>query len=335
VASGAALAVDALAVGTDVGPARSLLLDGRVSCGVVEDVDGYEKSVCGISIRSIRTGRGVGPNTVLSANADDFVVTSVDVGFPMLDWTSIADDRIAIGFIRSAPDGARLSGIDLARGMAIMEGPGAKHVGINPVGLSFAFVVIEVAVIEELADSLGCRFRPPTQGSVDDLAPSTQVAAFGDALSSFVEAAVVGSIPGAVGHDDVLYRVTAVLSDDDPSWSVRRTRRIDSRHIVHTCIDDTEAIGRLPTIRELCLAAHVSERRLRKAFVEECGMPPTAFFRLWALNQARDRLRTADRHNSTVTRVAMDLGFHHSGRFARRYARLYGEPPSATLNSHT
>jgi hypothetical protein len=31
--------------------------------------------------------------------------------------------------------------------------------------------------------------------------------------------------------------------------------------------------------------------------------------------------------------VAMDLGIRHLSRFAERYRRLFGEPPSATLRS--
>jgi AraC family ethanolamine operon transcriptional activator len=335
VASGAVRFAAAGDVADDVGPARSPVLDGRVSFAVVEDADGYEQSVHGISIRSIRTGRGLGPNRVLAVDADGFVVTSVDVGFPMLNRTSIADDRIAIGFIRSAPGGARWCGIDLQPGTVIMEGLGAKHVGINPPGLSFAFAVVDVGVIEQLADSLGRRFRPPPQGSVSSLAPLPQATAFGDTLSSFVQAAAANTTLQANRHDDVLYRVTALLSDDGPSRPIRRTWRVDPRHLVHTCIDYAEAVARVPSVRELCLATHVSERLLRNAFAEECGMAPTAFFRLWALNQAHDRLLAADRHRVTVTSVAMDLGFCHLSRFANRYRRLFGEPPSATLRSRT
>lgn len=319
----------------DVGPARSPVLDGRASFAVVEDTDGYETSVHGVGIKSIRTGRGLGPNRVLAVNADGFVVTSVDVGFPMLNRTSMADDRILLAFIRSAPSGARWSAIDLRPGTVIMYGPGAKHIGINPAGLSFAFAVAKVGVVEELADRLGRRFRPPPRGRVSTLPPLPQATAFGDTLSSFVQTAAVSTTLQANRHDDVLYRVTAVLSDDRPSRSIKRARRIDTRHIVHTCIDYAEAVARVPSIRELCLVTHVSERLLRNAFAEECGMPPTAFFRIWALNQAHHRLLAADRHRGTVTNVAMDLGIRHLGRFAKQYAQLFGEPPSTTLRSRT
>jgi hypothetical protein len=108
--------------------------------------------------------------------------------------------------------------------LTIAPGPGAKHVGINPPGLSFAFAVVEVGVIEELADSLGRRFRSPPHGSVSILAPLPQATAFGDTLTSFVQAAAASTTLQANQQDDVLYRATAVLSDDGPSRPIKRTR---------------------------------------------------------------------------------------------------------------
>jgi AraC-like DNA-binding protein len=39
-----------------------------------------------------------------------------------------------------------------------------------------------------------------------------------------------------------------------------------------------------------------------------------------------------DRSSETVTEIATGLGFDHLGRFAGRYKKFYGEPPSATLH---
>jgi AraC family ethanolamine operon transcriptional activator len=78
----------------------------------------------------------------------------------------------------------------------------------------------------------------------------------------------------------------------------------------------------------MCLAAHVSERRLRSAFYNTFDMPPSEFFRARMLSRARARLHAGEQG---VTRVALDLGFNHLGRFARQYADLYDERPSDTL----
>jgi len=317
-----------------MGAAVSGALEGPAPLVVVPDVDGYEQSVAGISIKSMRTGPGIGPNTVIAASADDIIATSVDVGFPMLNRSSMADDRITVAFIRSAPGGSRWSGIDLQPEMVVMYGPGAEHQGVNPVGLSFGFAVIELYVLEEHCEGLGHSFRPPRPGSVSALEPSPNLAAAGAALSTFFRAAAADTTVQANRQDDVLYCAAALLSDDRPSRPGRRGRKIDRRRVVRTCIDYAEAVGRAPSITELCRAAHVSERLLRAAFVEECGMPPTAFFRTWILNEARRRLRTADPSSATVTEVAVDLGIRHFSRFSGQYAQLFGEVPSATLRSN-
>jgi transcriptional regulator GlxA family with amidase domain len=58
------------------------------------------------------------------------------------------------------------------------------------------------------------------------------------------------------------------------------------------------------------------------------------FFRLWALDQAHRRLVRARRTDDTVTRIALDVGYGHLGRFSEHYRLVYGELPSETLRAH-
>jgi AraC family ethanolamine operon transcriptional activator len=97
-------------------------------------------------------------------------------------------------------------------------------------------------------------------------------------------------------------------------------RRIDSRGVVRRC--------------ELSLTAHVSERRLRMAFTDEFDLPPSQYFRAWALNEAHCRLAHDQRGRTTVTEVARALGFDHLGRFSGHYKQMVGECPSSTLQAH-
>ena len=122
------------------------------------------------------------------------------------------------------------------------------------------------------------------------------------------------------------------LAEADRPMPARDPRSISSRHVVHQCLDYADAVERIPSISELCLAANVSERRLRKAFVEEYELPPSRFFRQWALGLAHQRLASVDDDPHTVTNVAMDLGFSHLGRFSAHYKVVYGATPSTTLN---
>ena len=103
--------------------------------------------------------------------------------------------------------------------------------------------------------------------------------------------------------------------------------------MVRACIAFAEAVGRIPSIAELCTVAHVSERRLREAFTDEYDVPPTRFFRAWALGEAHRRLAHGDPADESVTQVAADLGFDHLGRFSGHYRRIFEERPSETLQT--
>jgi AraC-like DNA-binding protein len=133
--------------------------------------------------------------------------------------------------------------------------------------------------------------------------------------------------------DDVLRAMTHALSEEVRGLRVGCTNMIDSRHVVHDCIHYADAVQRIPSISELCLVARVSERRLRKAFTDEYDMPPTKYFRLWALAEAHRRLLHNDAHAETVTEVALGFGFNHLGRFSVQYKAIYGEKPSTTLST--
>lgn len=84
------------------------------------------------------------------------------------------------------------------------------------------------------------------------------------------------------------------------------------------------------TLGRLCLAAGVGERALQKAFESRRGMSPMRYVAERRLAAARRLLTEAD-PNHDVTRIAVSLGFSHTGRFAVLYRQAFGETPSQTL----
>lgn len=78
---------------------------------------------------------------------------------------------------------------------------------------------------------------------------------------------------------------------------------------------------------DLCMELDVSDRTLRRAFLERWGMGPIAFHRTLRLNAVRAALK-ADA--PSVSEVARKWGFQHLGNFAADYRRAFGEPPSRT-----
>jgi AraC-like DNA-binding protein len=84
------------------------------------------------------------------------------------------------------------------------------------------------------------------------------------------------------------------------------------------------------SLERLCAVAGASERSLRRWFVARRGVAPLAHVVSRRLAAARMRLALAGPEES-VTRVALDCGFSHLGRFAGAYRESYGESPNRTL----
>lgn len=85
------------------------------------------------------------------------------------------------------------------------------------------------------------------------------------------------------------------------------------------------------SLSDLARQIGVPERTLRTAFQRCYGLSPMEYLRIQRLHQARQILRESHPEQTTVTQVALDLGFWDLGRFAGAYRRLFGELPSKTL----
>jgi AraC-like DNA-binding protein len=85
------------------------------------------------------------------------------------------------------------------------------------------------------------------------------------------------------------------------------------------------------SIEELALKNGVQERTLRRAFQRYYGLSPVEYMRLRRLHHARRLLMVGCPGQTTVTKIAFELGFWDLGRFAGTYRQLFGERPSETL----
>ena len=85
------------------------------------------------------------------------------------------------------------------------------------------------------------------------------------------------------------------------------------------------------TTAEVVAAAEIPGRSLYRQFEHFVGCSPAAYLRSHRLGLARQGLQAASAGRGTVQRIALDLGFHHLGRFSRTYWARYGELPSETL----
>jgi AraC-like DNA-binding protein len=111
-------------------------------------------------------------------------------------------------------------------------------------------------------------------------------------------------------------------SESVEDTSLAQVRKAEAWIDAHLC----EPIG----VEEVALAVEVGIRSLQMSFKRVRGCSPQAFILRRRLEVARQMLLAAG-EASSVTAVAMQLGFFELGRFSQRYRQHFGETPSATL----
>jgi transcriptional regulator GlxA family with amidase domain len=84
------------------------------------------------------------------------------------------------------------------------------------------------------------------------------------------------------------------------------------------------------TLDRLCALSGIGGRRLQKSVMALRGQSPLEWVTARRLAAARARLLEGAA-GVEVSRVALDCGFTHLGRFSAAYRQAYGELPSATL----
>lgn len=112
------------------------------------------------------------------------------------------------------------------------------------------------------------------------------------------------------------------------SARLRALHSAEPRH-VRLAAEYLEAnVARPVRMNDLAALTGVSLRALQLGFRAHRGCSPMQFLTQRRLMLARTRLLTET--GSSVTRIALDCGFEHLGRFSARYRAQFGESPSAT-----
>ena len=109
----------------------------------------------------------------------------------------------------------------------------------------------------------------------------------------------------------------AVMSSSTTGWLLNRAREYIEDHL-------TEPI----TMAKLCEYTGASLSTVEKVFRLEVSMPPTAYIRNRRLNAARRMLISHEHDAESISRIAVDSGFNHLGRFSVAYRELFGMSPS-------
>lgn len=119
---------------------------------------------------------------------------------------------------------------------------------------------------------------------------------------------------------DIIVGQRGEVSVSEPS--LRRFERLERWVDAH--------LGEALTLDRLCAISGVRWRTLQKAVMALRGQSPLEWIaaRRLAAVRAQLLLKPAD---ATISRIALDFGFTHLGRFSAIYHQTYGELPSETL----
>lgn len=300
----------------------------------ITDSDSYTAAVKGAHVKAVQLDAGSDQTVIRTLSGRKIAATSGSARIPIAHYSSLPDDVVTVACIHAALPGSNWCGIDLAPGMILIYSPSVEHTGVDQAGLEFTFAVATLDQLHQSAERMELPLMVPERGRVKAIegkhATGSVRHSFGTLAESlrFREAAAGGI------EDDVVWAMVDVLATSTSTYRSADRSLWNSRLVARKCVDYAESIGRMPTTGELCLVAGVSERRLRSVFSAEFGISPARFFRMWALDKAHNRFVQSSNGDSAVTRVALDLGFYHLGRFSQYYRQIYGIAPSATLRAN-
>lgn len=303
---------------------------------IFNDVDSYRALLTGanLEISQLEPGQLIGRHVRLGLQSGQFsyIETSLAMRgmgtFPNL-WT--------LSVILKSEGRSLQHGIEVRAGSLLIHRPGAEHDGVY--GRNFKIVCFAIddeefaKHVRQLPPQLQDAIRQPW--SVFEPPPAARqeiIAHFAEAAAIIQSDARVRKSGQALAkfEEEMACDFLEVVSRQFPSYSNGTDQRAAAMlQRVDDVADESGLVD--PTVAELCIACEVPRRTLNRAFQNTLGMGPATYLRRVRLNRARHALQEERTHSTTVTDVALDLGFWHLSRFAEQYGELFGETPSETL----
>ena len=142
-------------------------------------------------------------------------------------------------------------------------------------------------------------------------------------------------------HDEdvanVIAETIAWMGDSCCQWGPDRLTvskaRTRAARLVRDYIEDhyAEAVHMV----DLCRVTGVGSRTVQRSFREYFDMTVSSYLKTVRLDFARRQLASAKREETSVTRIAMDSGYEHLGRFSVDFHRRFGQLPRNVLERTT
>lgn len=218
--------------------------------------------------------------------------------------------------------------------------PNVEHEAVYSAASSYLTIAVPRSDLERLGDrfgdpatrnfhSTGAMYRAPADVTAA-LLRRCQLA--GEAMTAFprlfsMPAARTAMVEELLDHFAAAFRGAGAMVKRGPEES-RAPHALVRR--AEDCLHDRSDIP--IQLGHLCTELGVSERTLRRAFIDVVGLPPSTFMRNLRMSRVRLELLQADKSRHSVGDIAMQHGFWELGRFASQYRALFGEYPGETLS---
>lgn len=282
-----------------------------------------ETGLPGWDQRYMRTIAGEYEGSVTRIDFGPIVVLDERMNLGVIQWSAPPPGTIVLGFMPDV-ENLRMNGVSVG-GLAMLQRGGAEVMVNSPQQTRGVVVQLDSAAFV-LPDGLFRRdpivTLPMTPAMVD--------------TARFIETildSAAGNIrfsPSEFGRtmgEILIAKVQRVLDEfGDPTRAtplgmdqavriVEQAERVFSAHQAEDL-----------TVASMAESLHVSQRELREAFSTALGATPREWLLLRKLDAVhRQLLKGGDQ---SMTRLALDHGFGHLGRFAAYYERLFGRLPS-------
>jgi len=233
-------------------------------------------------------------------------------------------DTMALVIPDEKTQSGRFWGTTYPERSAILVPPGHEIDVALPKMRSVVLMVQETEFREHFANASGC------SPCLSDGAPFLRLPARSiHHLQNYLSSIAAGRVPIATGFS-VCQEVAETLATEVPIETEPMPLPPRSR-VVREAIWMLEDRDPSPSVRGVAEELGMNQRTLRNRFLAVTGQPPGRYLQIRLLNQAYRDLQRADPSRSTVTEIAMNLGFTELGRFALRFRKLFGSLPSDVL----
>ncbi len=243
-------------------------------------------------------------------------------------------DQLIFAMVFPAEKPFLYQGHEFNRDHAVIQQPGIEHNYVLPEGLSSLLIYVDrpliAAAAPALSDAVEKRVPMPALlaltkecRAVSQLVQRLDAAENNEALENTLRNRILSRLLDALTP----WHTAEHESEDDVFPTARAFTLIKQ---AEEEMMKTGLAAQL-SMDQLAGKLGASKRTLFYCFNQWLCMGPNAYFELLRLHRVRYRLLAGTKSTTSVTSAANEMGFNHLGRFAGRYHRFFGEPPSETL----